>query len=188
WPAWDDYSKIVEWPAWDNHSTIVEWPARPDHSTIVEWFDARTTRRLVSGLLGPTTRQSSSGSMLGTLDNRQVACSGRRLDDRRAVCEFGLVAQSMVLDDWSFRGLLGMTTRRSSSGSMVGPLDDHQVVPWSDHLTIIEWPAWDDHSTIVEWPALARTSRQSSSGLLLLGPLDDRRAVCEFGWLLRACF
>ncbi|KAF3563062.1 hypothetical protein DY000_02015770 [Brassica cretica] len=33
----------------------------------------------------------------------------------------------------------GRTTRRSSSGSMVGPLDDHRVAcSCSDHSTIVE--------------------------------------------------
>ena len=75
------------------------WPAWVDHLTIVKWFDARTTRLLSSGLLGPTTRRSSSG-LLGLTTQRSSSGSMLGpLDDRRAVCEFGLVAPSMFLDD-----------------------------------------------------------------------------------------
>ena len=77
-------------------------------------------------------------------------------------------------------GFSGQTTQRSSSGSMVGvtflgrPLDDRRVVRWSDHSTIVKWPAWVDHSTIVEW------FDGSSSGLL--GPTTRRSLSCLWVW------
>ncbi|KAH0853021.1 hypothetical protein HID58_093527, partial [Brassica napus] len=98
----------------------------------------------------------------------------------------------------SSSGLLGSSSRRSLTGSMVGPLDvrrvaclgrpldDRRVVRWSEHSTIFEWsaptifewPAWADHSTIAEWFD-ARTVRRVSCGsmVLLLEWFDTVRRV-----------
>ncbi|KAH0929033.1 hypothetical protein HID58_014760 [Brassica napus] len=115
-----------------DHSTIIEWPAWADHSMIVEWFDSPITRRSSSGLLGSTTRRPWSCSMVGPLDNRRVAflgrpmlgllvdqrvaCLGRPLDDRRAVCEFGMIAPSIFKTTGCF-GVSDKSFQRTSAAT-----------------------------------------------------------------------
>ena len=94
-------------------------------------------------------------------------------------------------------GVPGQTTRQSSTGSMVGPLDDRQVVclgrPLDNRRVACLGRALDDRR--VAWLGRPRTTRRSSSGLLgsttrwlssgllgssigsMLGPFD----VCRVG-------
>ncbi|KAH0893107.1 hypothetical protein HID58_055536, partial [Brassica napus] len=84
------------------------------------------------------------------------------------------------------------TTRRSSSGSMLGQLVERSVSSvWllrAHHPTIVEWPAWADHSTIVERVACSGRPLDDRRVACSGRPLDDRLAVCEFGMVAPSTF